>query len=107
MFLKAIAVLITMTWLSMTNVLSEMSDMERYFWYYSGKHQKICQPKGQCSEQLTTTGNWEFEGAEEEEVRQECCGRCSCEPDCYDFGNCCMGMYDSFQHGIHVLSTTR
>lgn len=43
----------------------------------------------------------------EEEDKDTCCGKCSCESDCFDLGTCCLVMYTSFEHGQKVIAESR
>ena len=38
---------------------------------------------------------------------QKCCGRCSCNDDCYLHGSCCLIKYDDFHQGRHYVDNTR
>lgn len=44
---------------------------------------------------------------DDKDAKDTCCGKCSCESNCFDFGTCCLGMYTSFEHGQRVISDSR
>ena len=36
-----------------------------------------------------------------------CCGRCSCDEDCYVQGTCCLEMFHDFHYALMTLQETR
>ena len=95
--------LILLACMAIQRTLAEMSVDEYQFRYFSRIHQEVCQPIGECLEQQTTPEG----GVEISRVPKQCCGECSCKPDCFTLGNCCLKMYDSFEHGIRIVSKSR
>ena len=36
-----------------------------------------------------------------------CCGYCTCDPECILYGTCCLGVYRDFNHALQSTNTTR
>ena len=100
MFCRAILLL---SYTLIQQSFAEITGEEYMFREYIDKHQDVCNPVSKdCKEHIITDDD-----PLDSPNHSACCGVCSCKPDCFEYGNCCLKMYDSFHHGIDIVSKSR
>ena len=96
------AIIVILLCILIRQSVSEISDEEYKFLEYSDIHQEVCIVENDCLETNITSDD-PLAGPKS----TACCGRCSCKPNCFEIGNCCLKMYNSFSHGNDVVSKSR
>ena len=83
---------------SMEAIIS--GDDDRWFDEMSTAHRQICSEHETCRENdVLAVG---YSGAS-----SSCCGWCTCDSTCVQYGSCCLGIYDNFTHGRNSIQNTR
>lgn len=64
-------------------------------------HRQACSIKSDCMTSDDTpngTNPWYI---------KNCCGPCSCEADCFEYGTCCLHMYNNLDEGRQQVENAR